>query len=133
MAKKKERVSPTRHEKLDDTPVAIPLKFKAVETSTERMRRIIREEMSRAAEDAGHETFEEADDFDVGDDYDPTSPYEMTFEQELNGYDGDEGSADPAQGAAQEGGEEGDGSLQSGGAAPPPSDGGPPKDVPKAG
>lgn len=123
MAKKK-RISPTAVEKLDDTPVAVPLKFKAVETSTERMRRIIREEMSRAAEDQGHETFEEADDFDVGDDYDPRSPYEMTFEQELNGYgDPNEGRTQTEARPTEEGAGEGDDGLQQGSGDTPASDG----------
>lgn len=33
-------------------------------------------------EDAGEETFEEADDFDVDDDIDPSAPYEEMFEGE---------------------------------------------------
>lgn len=37
-------------------------------------------EIQREMHEAGHETFEEADDFDVGDDFDPTSPYEAFFE-----------------------------------------------------
>lgn len=87
MAKKKRADSPTRYEKLDPTPAAIPLKFKRVESQADKMRRIIREEMSRAAEDSGMESFEEADDFAIEDDYDPRSPYEQTLEQELAGYE----------------------------------------------
>lgn len=38
--------------------------------------------MSRLAEEAHMETFEEADDFEVGDDYDPQSPYELDEDQQ---------------------------------------------------
>lgn len=37
-------------------------------------------EIQRAMHEAGAETFEEADDFNVGDDFDPTSPHEAYFE-----------------------------------------------------
>jgi hypothetical protein len=37
-------------------------------------------EIQRELHEAGAETFEEADDFNVGDDFDPTSPYEAIFE-----------------------------------------------------
>lgn len=36
--------------------------------------------VQQAIADAGGETFEESEDFDVGDDFDPTSPYEAYFE-----------------------------------------------------
>lgn len=36
--------------------------------------------MSLIAQDRGHETIEEADDFNIGDDYDPTSPWEEQFD-----------------------------------------------------
>lgn len=49
----------------DDTPVAIPLGAKRPESLTEMMRRMIREDMSRAALDSGAESFDEANDFDV--------------------------------------------------------------------
>lgn len=77
---------------LDDTPVAIPVKFKRPETLAEQIRRVIREEASRAAQHAGYETFEEADDFDVeDDDYNPRSPHELSLDQELEGYARNEG------------------------------------------
>jgi hypothetical protein len=41
---------------------------------------MIRQEVSRAAEELGDETFEEADDFDIEDDpVDPRTPYEAVF------------------------------------------------------
>lgn len=66
-------------EVLDPVPMAPPVDLKAP-SELDRVRRLIREELSRKAEEHGEETFEEADDFEVGDDYDPTSPYEYEFE-----------------------------------------------------
>lgn len=80
-------INPDGSETLDDTPVAIPLRIKKLANDTNRIRDIIRQEMSRAAEAQGLETFEESDDFDVGDDFDPTSPYELDFDQEV--YNGE--------------------------------------------
>ena len=69
------------HEVLDQTPLAIPVGFGPPETLAEQIRRILRTEQFRASIEAeGHESFEEADDFDVGDDFDPKSPYEEDFE-----------------------------------------------------
>jgi len=65
----------------DPTPVAPPVGFIKQPTMAETMRAMIHSHALRqAALNSGHETFEEADDFDVGDDYDPTSPYEEVFE-----------------------------------------------------
>lgn len=68
-----------RREVLDPTPVKIPLKYTNID-QRDTVRQFIRQELSRRVADAGHESFEEADDFDVADDYDPTSPYEIEFE-----------------------------------------------------
>lgn len=68
----------------DGTPVVIPSGFKRPETLAEQVQRIIRTEASRRAEEAGFESFEEADDFDVGeDDFDPDTPYEEVFDPVL--------------------------------------------------
>lgn len=67
----------------DDTPVALPVGFKAPESLQDQIRRLIHTELSNQAQDAGMETFEEADDFEVGDDYDPHSPYELDENQEV--------------------------------------------------
>lgn len=66
----------------DQTPVNIPLKFRAPPTLQEQIRAMVRGELSQVAAQQGHETFEEADDFDVDDDYDPRSPWELDFDQE---------------------------------------------------
>lgn len=45
-----------------------------------QIREMIQGELSRRAAEAGEETFEEADDFDVDDDQDPMSPWELEYE-----------------------------------------------------
>lgn len=68
-------------EKVDGVPLAPPIGYRKEVSQTERIRNMIRSEHLRmAAELAGKETFEEADDFDVGDDLDPSSPYEVIFD-----------------------------------------------------
>lgn len=68
----------------DSTPMEPPLGYIKQPSIAERIRDMVRSEHLRlAAESAGTETFEEADDFDVGDDYDPHSPYENEFEPPL--------------------------------------------------
>lgn len=68
-------------EVLCPVPVAPPIGHNPQPSLAERIRDMVRSEQLRvAAEQMGHETFEEADDFDIGDDYDPESPYEEDFE-----------------------------------------------------
>lgn len=74
-------------ELLDSRPMELPLDFKASKPLAERVRELIRGELSTLASNLGNETFEEADDFDVGDDYDPTSPYELDFDPEHSEYE----------------------------------------------
>lgn len=67
----------SRHEVVSAIPVAPPVGYKKQPSMVDHIRGLVRSEHLRwAAEGAGAETFEEADDFDVGDDYDPSSPYE---------------------------------------------------------
>lgn len=81
LGKKIPRLGP---EKLDPTPVAIPLRFTRQSSLNDVVRNMVRsEELRRLVEEAGEETFEEADDFDIGDDYDPQSPYEEIFEGDV--------------------------------------------------
>jgi len=71
-------------EKLDVTPVAIPLRFTRASNLNEVVRQMVRsEELRRLAEQAGAESFDEADDFSVDDDDDPRSPYEEVFEGDV--------------------------------------------------
>lgn len=69
---------------LDQTPRAIPLRALRNRNRTEDLRALVRQEMSRLAQEQGHESFEEADDFEVGDDFDPDSPYELGFDPEIS-------------------------------------------------
>lgn len=74
-----------RHEKLDRTPVAMPVGFHRPPSLREQMMQIMRTEAWRQSMEAqGQETFEDADDFDVGDDFDPRSPYEQNFDHDQN-------------------------------------------------
>lgn len=61
----------------DQTPVALPIGWKAPPTLHEQIQRYIRNEVSRQAAELGEETFEEADDFYVEDDPEMRSPYEI--------------------------------------------------------
>lgn len=75
------RLDKNGHELHDPVPIEPPLGYKRAPSLSEQIRTMVRgEALRRAAEDAGAETFEEADDFDVGDDYDPRSPYEEIFD-----------------------------------------------------
>lgn len=70
------------HEILDETPLAMPLGFKKPESLQSQIQRLVRNELSARAASEGHETFDEADDFDIeDDDYDPRSPWELGFDQ----------------------------------------------------
>lgn len=72
------------HELLDPTPLAIPTGMKRPERLEDQIRRLVRDaRFQQALAEAGDETFEDADDFDVGDDFDPTTPYETFFDPVL--------------------------------------------------
>lgn len=77
------RLDAQGREILDPTPVAIPAGFKEPMSLEERIQRIIRTEVSRAAENQGMETFEESEDFEVDDENDPFSPFETFFDPVL--------------------------------------------------
>lgn len=79
------KLSPSRRELPDPTPIAPPIGFVRQPSLTEQIRSMVRSEQLRhAADAAGAESFEEADDFDVGDDFDPRSPYENEFDPPLS-------------------------------------------------
>lgn len=68
----------SRREKLDDTPVVLPVRLRKSETVDDRIKRIVSHSLSRAAEKQGLETFEESMDFDIPDDpIDPATPWEV--------------------------------------------------------
>lgn len=72
-----------RREVLDDTPIAVPAGIKPDMSLEDRIKLMIRTDISHRAAQEGTESFEEADDFNVGDDFDPTSPYEENFDHDL--------------------------------------------------
>lgn len=71
------------HEVPDPNPMALPSGFKRPESLAEQVQRLVRGEVSRRAQEAGHESFEEAEDFDVGEDDDLHTPYETYFDPVL--------------------------------------------------
>lgn len=68
-------------EKTDPTPRATPVKQRKAMTADERLRRILDYSNQKALADAGVETFEEADDFDIPDD--PADPHAL-WEESLD-------------------------------------------------
>lgn len=66
----------------DSVPVAPNIRTKRVDNITRRIREVLKgEQLRKEALEAGFETFEEADNFDVPDDpVDPSTPYELVFE-----------------------------------------------------
>lgn len=83
------------------TPMQPPIGYKPQPSMVD----IVREQIRLAgleAERQGHESFEEADDFDVDDDIDPASPYEAIFDPPSEVSPGASGKAQepPADGPA---------------------------------
>lgn len=72
---------------VDPVPIEVPVEF-AIQSPEDRIRELIRSEMSRAAEVAGAETFEEANDLDfVEDEMEPVGHaqfVDMAFDPELD-------------------------------------------------
>lgn len=66
-------------ETLDPTPLEIPVKFHRPPTLQEQMRRYTINSLNAMAQTTGHETFEDANDFEIGESYDPASPHELEF------------------------------------------------------
>lgn len=80
---------------LDDTPRALPLRFRQ-QSWAEQMRAFVQNELSRMAESHDAETFEEADDFWIDeDDTLPRTEYELTEEYVLPLEPDPEPSAQP--------------------------------------
>lgn len=69
--------NPSPFEPVDNTPVEIPTRLRLPQSRTDQIRSFIRQELSRQALDQGHETFEEADDFEIDEEDSPLSPYEL--------------------------------------------------------
>lgn len=71
----------------DPTPIEIPTRLRVPQRQVDRIREMIRQEMSQAAAASGVETFEEADDFYM-EDVEFSSPYEEVFEPLTSPDDG---------------------------------------------
>lgn len=83
------------HEVVSSVPVAPPVGYKKQPSMFDRVRELIQSErLAAAARDAGFETFEESEDFDIPDDMFPASPYE-DLELDLNQVRRALGSVDP--------------------------------------
>lgn len=68
-------------ELVDGRPMEPPVGYVSTPTIAEQIALQVRAEAQRLArENAGVESFEEQEDFDVGEDLDPSSPYEAFFE-----------------------------------------------------
>lgn len=68
----------------DSTPMEVPLHWKRPPTLNEQIRAAIRSVVSEDAVRSGHESFEEANDFDVMDEAsDPSSRYEIMEDDEF--------------------------------------------------
>lgn len=65
----------------DPTPIEPPLGYVKQPSISDQIRQMVRsEQLRQEARNAGFETLEEADDFDVDDEFhDPTTPYEEHF------------------------------------------------------
>lgn len=68
---------------VDNIPVEVPLEFREPPSIQDEIRRFIRIEMSRQAEESGFESFEEANDLEFSDDDDFSSANELTEDQEM--------------------------------------------------
>lgn len=78
-------IEATGAEVLDPTPEEPPIGYNPQPSLALQIREMVRSEKLRLeAEEAGLETFEEADDFEVGDDFDISSPYENDFDPPIS-------------------------------------------------
>lgn len=79
-------LSPNGREALDPTPVAIPVGFKRPPSLEEQIKRLVADrDIQRSLSEAGVETFEEANDFDIPDDPpDPRALDEEWYDPALN-------------------------------------------------
>lgn len=68
----------------DSTPLEPPLNYQKTPSLSDQIRDLIRsEKLKQAAEEAGYESFDDADDFEIEDDPYPYSPYEDEFSTPL--------------------------------------------------
>lgn len=81
MSKPHQRLDKDGNEVLSKKPAAVPLGFEKPETLEQTIARLVNNRLiQKQLDEQGHETFEEANDFNVDDDFDPNSPWEEHFE-----------------------------------------------------
>lgn len=101
---------------LDTTPLEIPLGWSRPPTMEEMVRRIVSGHLQMEEDLKGHESFEEADDFDVGDsdgeELPTSSAHTLTMEQEAPAHEFADRvlGPEPKQGKAGNGRDRGEGS-----------------------
>lgn len=71
------RLNEKGYEICDPNPASVSVGFKRPPTLQEQIQRLVVNELSNREAESGHESFDDADDFEVGDDYDPRSKYEI--------------------------------------------------------
>lgn len=96
---KTDRLTIDGAEKLDPKPMAIPVGFDRPERLEDQIARLVRtEKWKMAMEEAGNETYEEANDFDMPEDdiefskhelvYDPVKDEDVPFDEFMSRQDG---------------------------------------------
>lgn len=82
------RLNEGGYETLDDTPVSLPVRLMRGENIASEVQRLVQAQLSMLASNAGYESWEESNDFEVGDDWEPESQYEVNdFSEEAFHYD----------------------------------------------
>lgn len=78
-------ISPDGLESPDPTPLDPPLGYNRTPSLADQIREMIRsEKLAMEAHEAGFDSFEEDDDFDIADgDFDPRTPYENNFDPSI--------------------------------------------------
>lgn len=88
-------------EVLDSTPMEPPIGYIDQPDLYDQIRAMVRSaQLAEEAARAGHESFEEADDFEVGDDFDPETPYENDFDPDYKTIVADVEAANKTPGGA---------------------------------
>lgn len=78
------RLNERGHEVLSDKSVEAPLSWRKPPSLEDTVRNMLRQQLSQIGVSKGHETFEEADDFDIEGEPELTSAYEENFDHEKN-------------------------------------------------
>lgn len=77
-------IDPSTHqEHPDPQPLAVPARMRKPERLQDTIARLVKRSVDDWAQQNGHETFEESEDFDVEDEVDPRSAYEEFYDPVL--------------------------------------------------